>query len=98
MAALIAKSKEKAAEQVRGKRGKSGHEKELLVRGEVGPGKKSRTLVLHHRGSHCPGGHDVEPSKNQGPTNLFPAVYLLRFSIASEWHCDPGVRDEVQEE
>ena len=62
MAALIAKSKEKAAKQVRGKCGTSGHEKELLAGGEVGPGKKSRTLVLHHGGSHCPGGHDVEPS------------------------------------
>ena len=64
MAALIAKRKEKAAEQVRGKRGKSGHEKELLAGGKVGPGKKSRTLVLHQGGSHCPDGHEVEPSKN----------------------------------
>ena len=48
MAALIAKRKEKAAEQVRGKRGKSGHEKELLVGGEVGVYKKSRALVLHY--------------------------------------------------
>ena len=35
MAPLIAKSKEKAAKQVRGKRGESGHKKELLAGGEV---------------------------------------------------------------
>ena len=98
MAALIAKSKEKAAEQVRGKRGKSGHEKELLAGGEVAADKKSRPLVLHYGGSHRPGGHDVEPSKNQGPTNIFPAVHLLCFCIASHRHGNPGVPDKVQKE
>ena len=98
MAALIAKSKEKAAKQVRGKRGESGHKKELLAGGEVAADKKSRPLVLHYRGSQRPGGHDVEPSKNQGPTNLFPAMHLLRFSIASHGHGDPGVPDKVQKE
>ena len=64
MAAPIAKRKEKAAEQVRGKRGKSGHEEELLAGGEVGVYKKSRALVLHYRGSHCPGSQNIYSSNN----------------------------------
>ena len=64
MAAPIAKRKEKAADQVRGKRGKSGHEEELLVRGEVGVYKKSRALVLHYRCSHCPGSQNIYSSNN----------------------------------
>ena len=98
MAAPIVKSKEKAADHVRGKRGKSGHEEELLTGGEVSAGKKSRALFLHNGSSQCTGYQNVDSSENKGPANFFPPMYLMCFSITSLRHGDPSVGYKVQEE
>ena len=51
---MIANRKEKAADQVRGKRGKSGHEEELLAGAEVGPGKMCPPEINYPEQTHSP--------------------------------------------